>query len=148
MKGCILEANLVRSSAEISSKRGVSRKRGGGFESCSGWEGGKWFTLGKEGFTCGTRSSGKLYRLTIEWTSSKAVFKDFPYTLRVPSSLLRVYCITQKMHISQELAFLWITLHAMRHNSSVLFHLKLYMLWTKQAQQSANFQNCDCSHEN
>ena len=41
MKGCILEANLVISSAEISAKRGVSRKRGGGFESCSGWEGGK-----------------------------------------------------------------------------------------------------------
>ena len=36
----------------------------------------------------------------------------------------------------------------MRHNSSVLFHLKLYMLWTKGADQSANFQTLDFSHEN
>ena len=36
----------------------------------------------------------------------------------------------------------------MRHNSSVLFHLNLYMLWTKEAHQSANFQTFNCSHEN
>ena len=36
----------------------------------------------------------------------------------------------------------------MRHNSSVLFHLYLYMLWTKEACQSANFQTFNCSHEN
>ena len=35
----------------------------------------------------------------------------------------------------------------MRHNSAVLFQLKLYMLWTKGAYQSANFQIFDCSHE-
>ena len=59
----------------------------------------------------------KLYRLTIKLTSSNIVAKDFPYTLRVPSlyfkstsSVLQVYCITQKIHISQELAFLWFTL--------------------------------------
>ena len=58
----------------------------------------------------------KLYRLTIKLTSSNIVAKDFPYTLRVPSlyfkstsSVLQVYCITQKIHISQELAFLWFT---------------------------------------
>ena len=36
----------------------------------------------------------------------------------------------------------------MRHNSSVLFHLNLCMLWTKGSDQSANFQTFDCSHEN
>ena len=36
----------------------------------------------------------------------------------------------------------------MRHNSSVLFHLKLPILWTKGTHQSANFQTFDCSHEN
>ena len=35
----------------------------------------------------------------------------------------------------------------MRYNSSVLFHLNLYMLWTKGVHQSANFQTFDCSHE-
>ena len=28
----------------------------------------------------------------------------------------------------------------MRHNSPALFHLKLYVLWTKRAHQSANFR--------
>ena len=35
----------------------------------------------------------------------------------------------------------------MRHNSFVLSHLNLYMLWTKVAHQSANFQTFDCSHQ-
>ena len=34
----------------------------------------------------------------------------------------------------------------MRDNSSVLFQLKLYMLLTKVAYQSANFQTCHWSH--
>ena len=38
--------------------------------------------------------------------------------------------------------------HVMRHNSSVLFRSKLYMLWTNGAHRSANFQTFDCSHEN
>ena len=36
----------------------------------------------------------------------------------------------------------------MRHNSSLLFHLKRYMHWTKGARESANIQTFDCSHEN
>ena len=36
----------------------------------------------------------------------------------------------------------------MRPNCSVLFHLKLYILWTKVAHQSANFQTFDTPHEN
>ena len=35
----------------------------------------------------------------------------------------------------------------MRHDSSVLSDLNLYMLWTKQAQQNTNFQTFDCSHK-
>ena len=33
----------------------------------------------------------------------------------------------------------------MKHNSSVFFHLNLYMLWTERAYQSANFQTFHCS---
>ena len=41
-------------------------------------------TYPRKGRIClGTRSMGKLYRLTIQ---IKAVFKDFSYTLRVPST--------------------------------------------------------------
>ena len=36
----------------------------------------------------------------------------------------------------------------MMHNSSVLFHLNLCMLWAKGSNQSANFQTFDCLHEN
>ena len=36
----------------------------------------------------------------------------------------------------------------MKHNSSVCFHLNLYMLCTKASNQSANFQTFDWSHEN
>ena len=32
--------------------------------------------------------------------------------------------------------------------SFLVSHLNLYMLWTKRAQQSANFQTFNCSHEN
>ena len=35
-----------------------------------------------------------------------------------------------------------------RHNSSVLFHIILYMPSTEEAHQSANFQTFDCSDEN
>ena len=35
-------------------------------------------------------------------------------------------------------------LSVMRDNSSVLFQLKLYMIWTKGTQQSAKFQTFNC----
>ena len=35
----------------------------------------------------------------------------------------------------------------MRDNSSVLFSLKLYIIWTNGAHQSSKFQTFDCSHE-
>ena len=131
-------------------KRGVNRKqgRGGEFQ--------KFFFLGeerityhREGRVClDSRVRGKLYRLTTKWTSFKTVDKDFPYTLRVPSTdcfesiLLHKKCI----FLNNQL-FFGSLFSVVRYNSSVLFHLKLYMLWTKGPYQSANFQTCDCSHE-
>ena len=130
---------------EISSKKWIWQKKRGEFWKLFCLGGGKWHTLGKEGFTWGTRGRGKLYRLTIKWTSSKTVAKDFPYTLRVPStdcfkSITKI-CIFLKNKFYFESLF-----SVMRYNSYVLFHLKLYMYWTKGAHQ--NFQTCDCSHEN
>ena len=43
---------------------------------------------------------------------------------------------------------LCITLQCHETNSSVLFHLNLYMLWTKGSDQSVNFQTFDCLHGN
>ena len=36
----------------------------------------------------------------------------------------------------------------MRHNSSVLFHLKICILWTNGSNQSAYFWTFNCSHKN
>ena len=36
----------------------------------------------------------------------------------------------------------------MRHNSSLLFHLNVCMLWTNGSNQSVNFQTFNCSQEN
>ena len=107
----------------------------------------KWLTLVSEGFVWWTRCRGKLYRLTIKWTSSKTVVKDFPCTLRALYIDSFKSIKPQKMDISQKLVFFLSPFSVMRHNSSVVFHLKLYMPWTKRAHQSANFQTCDWSHE-
>ena len=61
----------------------------------------------KKGFSGGPGVGGN--KLTVKWFSSKTVVKDFPYTLRVPSTDW-FKSVAQKMHISQELAFCWITL--------------------------------------
>ena len=76
---------------------------GGGGEGGRGWKllylwAGKWLILGKEGFSWGTRSRGKLYRLTIKWT-------NFSYTLRVPStgcfkSTLREKCPNTELFLA------------------------------------------------
>ena len=96
---------------EIFSEREVIEKEGvGEFWKFFCLGGRTWLTLGKERFTWATRGKGKLYRLTVNWTSSKTVVKDFPYTLRAFHWLLQVYSIKQNMHISQELDFLCITL--------------------------------------
>ena len=111
--------------------------------------GDKWLTLGKEGFDWGTRGMEKLYRLTIKWTSSKTVVKDFPYTLRVPSTDCFNSIVSHKKCVFlKNYLFLGSFFSVMRHSSSVLFCPKRYMLWTKLAHQSANFQTCDCSREN
>ena len=67
MKGSILDDNLEGQVWEsrlfaillpLSSKKGPNRKRGESFGSCSAWEGGKWLTLGKEGFAWGPGVGG------------------------------------------------------------------------------------------
>ena len=99
---------------------------------CLTWEGSKWLTLGKEEFVWGTRGREKLYRLTRKWTSSKKVVKDFPYNLNAPSTDCFNFTASDKKCLFLIfLIFLFGSpLSVMRHNFSILFHLKLYMLWT------------------
>ena len=76
-------------------------------------------------------SLGK-YFFAIHFTKSK--FIKFVMPLLKP----RVSC-------SSNFASLF---RVIRENSSVLFHLNLYMFWTNGAHQSANFRTFDHSHEN
>ena len=97
-------------------------------------------------FAWRTRGRGKLYRLTIKSTSSTTVVKDFPYTLREPSTASSLLHHTKKSIFLKNYLLFGSLFSVMKHNSSVLFHLKLYMLWTKRPDQSANFQTSNCSH--
>ena len=66
-------------------------RRGGVLEFALPGRGQNDLTGGKEVF--------KVYKLTIKWTLSKTVFKDFPNTLRAPPNDCfweSIYCITQK----------------------------------------------------
>ena len=81
----------------------VSR-RGGSFVSCSAWKGSKWLTWGTKAFPGRLGDSEKLCTLTIKWTSSNTVFKDFPNNLRalpIDCFWKSMYCITQKIQISE-----------------------------------------------
>ena len=70
-------------------------------------------------------------------STSECKFSDLPlFTLIFTKFLMSI--LELRTSFSSNFASLF---SVMRHNSSVLFHLKLYMLWTKGARQSANFQD-------
>ena len=99
--------------------------------------GSKWLTFG---FAWETRGRENLYRLPLKWTSSKTVVKVFPYTLRVTSTDCFKSIASHENAYFSRINF-GSFLSAMRHSCSVLFdQLKLYMLWTNWAHESANFQ--------
>ena len=67
----------------------------------------------------------------------------FSRHLRVPSTdCFKSIASHEKCIFPKNKVFYGPFVSVMRHNSSVLFHLKLYMLWTKGAHQNANFQTC------
>ena len=58
---------------------------------------------GRKGLPGGPEVGEKLYRLTIKWTLSKIVVKDFPCTLRVPfTDWYKSIASYKKVHISQD----------------------------------------------
>ena len=62
---------------------------------------------------------------------------------------IKIHQIAVIFETESQLFFkLWTLFSVKRHNSFVLFRLNFYMLWAKEAHQSANFQTFDCSHEN
>ena len=74
----------------------------------------------------------------------KCNFLDFPLLeLKLTKFLMSLF--KQKMSFSFKFGSLF---SVMRDNISAPFYLKFYMLLTKVAHQSANFQTCHCSHQN
>ena len=70
---------------------------------------------------------------------------------RLATTHIKMHKIPNVIFWNQESVFLQAfesLFSVLRHNSSVLFYLNLYMHWIKGANQSANFQTFDYSHEN
>ena len=77
-------------------------------------------------------------------STAKCKFSDLPL-LVVKFTKFAMSFLQPRTSFSSNFASL---ISVMRDNSSVLFHLKLYMLSTKETRQSANFRTFNCSHEN
>ena len=122
MKRCILKANLegqgwqsrlftilllaLTMELKYPQKRRVNRKKGGSFRSYSAWEGGQMTYLGEGRVCLGDQGYGETiqtdYRMNFIQGCCQRFSLHFNSTLHW---LLQVYCITQKIHISQELVF-------------------------------------------
>ena len=77
-------------------------------------------------------------------STSKCKFSDFPLLVLKFTKFFMSFLESRVSFSSNFTSFFSV----IRYNSSVLFHLNLYMLWTKEALQSANFQTFEWSHEN
>ena len=73
---------------------------------------------------------------------SKCKFSDFPLLALKFTKFLKSF-FKQRVSFSSKFPSFF---SVMINSSSVLFYLKLYVLLTKVAHQSANFQTCLCSH--
>ena len=78
-----------------------------------------------------------------EAVPSKCKFSDFSL-IKLKFIKFLVSFFKQKVSFSFNFGSLF---NVMRDNSSVLFWLKLYTIWTKGAHQSAKLQTFDCLHK-
>ena len=75
---------------------------------------------------------------------SKLKFSDLPLLALKFTKFLMSF-LEPRVSFSSNFASLF---SFMRHNSSVLFHLNICILWTNGSNQSANFWTFNCSHKN
>ena len=76
-------------------------------------------------------------------STSKCKFSDLPLLAFKFTKFLMPF-FEPRVSFSSNFASLF---SVMKDNSSVFFHLNLFMLWAKGSDQSANPQTFDCSHE-
>ena len=75
--------------------------------------------------------------------STKVV--DQVQIFRLSAARVKVHQIPHVIFQTKSQFFFGFLFNVMRDNYSVLFQLKLYMLLTKVAHESANSQTCHCS---
>ena len=130
MKGCILEANLEGYGENVKTFH------------CSRWNSpnaSRQFSNKRLVFLKILNHSSMLWHLT-----PKCKFTNLPLVaLKFIKFLLSF--LEPRVSFSSNFASLFSVL---RHNCSVLFHLKLDMLCTKWVHQSVHFLTFDCFHEN
>ena len=103
---------------------------------------GSFFSVMRDLFC--TFSAETLYALDKSSTTSKCKFSDLPLLALKLTKFLMSF-LEPRVSFSSNFASLF---SFMRHNSSVLFHLNICILWTNGSNQSANFWTFNCSHKN
>ena len=86
----------------------------------------------------------RIYMLIGKSSTSKCKFPDLPLLPLKFTKFLMPF-LEPRVSFSSNFASLF---SFMRHNSSVLFHLNICILWTNGSNQSANFWTFNCSHKN
>ena len=104
---------------------------------------GSFFSVMRDHFSVLFYIAGTLYAIN-KSSTSKCKCSDLPL---LPLKFTKLLMSFLEPRVSFSPSFVSLC-SVMRCNSSVLFYLNLYMLWTKEAHQSAHFQTSGCSHEN
>ena len=79
----------------------------------------------------------QIHYTLVKSSTSKCKFSDLPL-LAIKSTKFLMLFLEPRVSFSSNFASLF---SVMGHNSSIHFHLKRYMLWTKRVHQSANCQS-------
>ena len=101
-----------------------------------------FFQLHERSFFC-IFSVETLYAID-KSSTLKCNFSDLP-VLALKFTKFLMSFLEPRVSFSSNFAPLF---RVLMHNCSVLFHLSVYILWTKELHKSANFQTFDYSHEN
>ena len=97
--------------------------------------------LGEGRVSLGDQGQGEIIQINFKMNFIIDSCQRFSHTLRVPSTdCFKSIASHKKCIFLKNQLFFGSLFSVMRHNSPALFHLKLYVLQTKRAHQSANFR--------
>ena len=90
--------------------------------------------------------SSVFFSLNITYFLQKQPIKVQIFTLS--TAHIKIHRIHQVIFGTTSQFFFKLCIFLWCHETSLPFHLNLYVLWIKRAHQSENFQTFDCPHEN